>query len=47
MRLRFSPAYVIISNTATLDGIDLLLPRVGFTWDASDAITVRGGVGVF
>ena len=35
------------SNTATLDGIDLLLPRFGFTWDASDTLTVRGGVGLF
>ena len=35
------------SNTATLDGIDLLLPRFGFTWDASDAVTVRGGIGLF
>lgn len=35
------------SNTATLDGVDLLLPRLGFTYEASDTITLRGGVGLF
>ena len=35
------------SNTATLDGVDLILPRFGFTWDATDALTVRGGIGLF
>ena len=35
------------SNTATLDGVDLVLPRFGFTWDATDSLTVRGGVGLF
>lgn len=35
------------SNTATLDGVDLLLPRFGFTWDATDTITLRGGIGLF
>ena len=35
------------SNTATLDGVDLVLPRFGFTWDATDTLTVRGGVGLF
>ncbi len=34
-------------NTATLDGVDLLMPRIGVTWDVSDDITVRGGVGLF
>lgn len=34
-------------NDATLDGIDLLLPRLGFTWDVTDNVTVRGGIGLF
>jgi hypothetical protein len=34
-------------NDATLDGRDLLMPRVGFTWDVTDTVTVRGGIGLF
>ena len=34
-------------NDATLDGVDLLMPRVGFTWDINDSVTLRGGVGLF
>lgn len=34
-------------NNATIDGVDLLMPRVGFTWNANDITTVRGGLGVF
>ena len=34
-------------NDATLDGRDLLMPRLGFTWDLTDSVTVRGGVGLF
>lgn len=37
----------VFSNTATLDGVDLLLPRFGFTFAATDDITLRGGVGLF
>ena len=33
------------SNTENLDGRDIWLPRVGFTWDLRDDLTVRGGVG--
>ena len=35
------------SNTENLDGKDLFLPRFGFSWSASDKITVRGGAGLF
>lgn len=35
------------SNNATLDGEGLLQPRIGFQIDATDDITIRGGVGVF
>ncbi len=34
-------------NTATVDGEGLLQPRIGFTFDASDVTTIRGGVGLY
>jgi hypothetical protein len=34
-------------NDATLDGRDLLMPRLGFTWEITDTVTLRGGVGLF
>ena len=34
-------------NTATLDGLDLLMPRFGFTYELSDSISLSGGVGLF
>ncbi len=35
------------TNTENLDGKDLVLPRFGFNYEASDRLTVRGGVGLF
>ena len=35
------------SNQSTFDGIDLIQPRVGFEWFATDALEVRAGVGLF
>ncbi|MGI2259171.1 TonB-dependent receptor [Shewanella sp. GXUN23E] len=35
------------SNQKNLDGIDLLQPRVGFNWQATDALEVRGGFGLY
>lgn len=35
------------ANTATLDGVDLLQPRLGFTYDFSDTVQFRGGVGLY
>jgi len=35
------------SNTATLDGVDLLMPRFGFTYDLNESVTIRGGAGLF
>ncbi|WP_340677349.1 carboxypeptidase regulatory-like domain-containing protein [Paraglaciecola sp.] len=35
------------SNQENLDGKDIILPRLGITWYASDDLTVRGGVGRF
>jgi outer membrane receptor for ferrienterochelin and colicin len=34
-------------NTATLDGLDLLMPRSGFTYEMNDSMTLSGGVGLF
>ena len=34
-------------NTFNLDGNDLLQPRFGFNWTATDRLTVRGGAGLF
>ncbi len=34
-------------NTATLDGADLIQPRIGFTFDWTGDTTLRGGLGLF
>ncbi|MBT8100988.1 MAG: TonB-dependent receptor, partial [Gammaproteobacteria bacterium] len=34
-------------NTFNLDGNDLMMPRFGFDWDATDRLTIRGGAGLF
>lgn len=34
-------------NSATLDGEDLLQPRLGFNYDLSEAMRLRGGVGLY
>jgi hypothetical protein len=34
-------------NSENLDGLDIILPRFGFNWDASEDVVVRGGVGRF
>lgn len=36
-----------VRNNANIDGLDLLMPRIGFTWNATDTTTLRGGLGVF
>ena len=35
------------ANTENLDGKDLVLPRIGFNWEATDRLTIRGGAGQF
>lgn len=35
------------SNGENLDGKDLMQPRIGFNWNASDRLTIRGGAGLF
>ncbi len=43
----FTDANGGLRNDANLDGIDILMPRLGFTWEADYNLTVRGGVGLF
>jgi len=43
-----NPAFVAdygFSNSQNLDGEGLLQPRLGFNWEANDAVTIHGGVG--
>ena len=35
------------ANTENLNGKDLFLPRIGFNWQPTDRLTVRGGAGLF
>jgi hypothetical protein len=36
-----------VSNTANIDGIDILLPRLSVNWQYSPQLTLRGGIGRF
>lgn len=48
---KFNQAFTTLNgglrNDTGLDGLDLLMPRLGFTWDALDDVTVRGGLGLY
>ena len=35
------------ANGFNLDGNDLMQPRLGFNWNATDRLTIRGGAGLF
>jgi hypothetical protein len=35
------------SNTATIDGLDIWMPRFGFNWQPDRTLTVYGGAGLF
>lgn len=35
------------TNASNFDGMDLLQPRLGFSWDVSGRLTLRGGIGLF
>ena len=35
------------ANDHTIDGLDLFQPRFAFNWDATDMMTVRGGIGLY
>ncbi len=34
-------------NDDNIDGVDLLMPRIGVTWGVRDDLTLRGGVGLY
>lgn len=36
-----------VRNDESIDGLDILMPRFGFTWDVADNTSLRGGVGLF
>ena len=47
---RLNPNFVArngFSNQSTFDGESLLQPRLGLTWDFSDSLSFRGGVGLY
>jgi hypothetical protein len=44
---KFSEGRTGYSNTENLDGANILLPRIGFKYLATDDLTLRGGVGRF
>ncbi|WP_440056678.1 TonB-dependent receptor (plasmid) [Pseudoalteromonas sp. T1lg65] len=35
------------TNQENLDGLDIILPRIGFKYYATDALTIKGGIGRF
>lgn len=46
----FNPAFSAengFANNANIDGVDLLMPRLGFTWNLNDTTSLRGGLGIF
>lgn len=43
----FADANGGLRNDANIDGLDLLMPRVGFTWGVRDDLELRGGVGLY
>lgn len=43
----FADANGGLRNDHNIDGIDILMPRFGFTWGATDTLTVRGGLGLY
>jgi len=46
----FNQAFTDINgfrNDSNIDGVDLLMPRFGFTWEARDDLELRGGIGLY
>ena len=43
----FADANGGLRNDANIDGVDLIMPRLGFTWGVRDDLTLRGGVGLY
>lgn len=34
-------------NDANIDGVDIIMPRLGFTWGVNDELSLRGGIGLY
>ncbi len=43
----FTSANNGLRNDANVDGLNLLMPRLGFAWEALDNLSVRGGLGLY
>ena len=43
----FADANGGLRNDANIDGLDLVMPRLGFTWGVRDDLTLRGGIGLY
>ena len=43
----FADANNGLRNDGNIDGLDLLMPRIGVTWGILDDLTLRGGVGLY
>ncbi len=47
----FNPAFTAanggLRNDANIDGLDIVMPRLGFTWEGIDDLSVRGGLGLY
>jgi len=43
----FTDANGGLRNDVGLNGLDLLMPRLGFKWGLSDDVTLRGGIGLY
>ncbi len=43
----FTDANGGLRNDATIDGVDILMPRLGFTWGVTDRVQMRGGLGLY
>ena len=43
----FTDANGGLRNDASIDGLDILMPRLGITWGFSDTVSIRAGVGLY
>ncbi len=43
----FTDTYDGLRNDATVDGIDIIMPRFGFNWNVQENLQVRGGFGLY
>jgi hypothetical protein len=43
----FATANNGLRNDANIDGVDVVMPRIGFTWGLTSDISLRGGVGLY